>query len=124
MQKSIQQNIVSYTNPLTVEISSLEHLSFSDFKRVLLLGNMLKTEFNIICNVVAPHDLNTLSQVLDVNKDDCQRMLKRLIEYQIIAHVIIPEYGYKNKLYVLNPFMIQKQSTLSPHCVNLFLQPD
>ena len=95
-------------------------LSATDFKRLLCMANMLKTEFNIVFNYNIPHTPDTLSEELELTIDDLTRLIKRLQQKGIVAYCESYKSGYKQKLYMLNPTFARKHKTFNEEMLHIF----
>ncbi|HMT02789.1 MAG TPA: hypothetical protein PKD00_05685 [Burkholderiales bacterium] len=73
-------------------------LSPAEFKRVMCMANMLKTDFNIVFNHNIPHTPSTLSEELQLTIDDLTRLVKRLHKKGILSYFVSYKSGYLQKL--------------------------
>lgn len=85
-----------------------EHISDTDYNRLFSLGVFLKTKFNILFNHTKPFTLESLSEELEINKDNTTKFVKRMVEKGIMAYTVCAPSGYVQKIYAINPQLIRR----------------
>lgn len=95
-------------------------LSSTDFSRLIVMSNMLKTEFNIVFNYTIPHTPTTLSKELELSIDDLGRMVKRLVDIGVLAYIVSKKSGIKRKIYMINPTFARKRKTFNEELMHIF----
>lgn len=86
-------------------------VSRSDYTRFMEMSLMVKTIFNVLYNSTIPHDLDSLSRALEIDKDNTTKLVNRLVKKGFMAYTVCAPSGFVQKLYMLNPSIIRKRKT-------------
>lgn len=95
-------------------------LTSKEYDRVMEMGNMLKTEFNVVFNYNIPHNPNTLSDELKLSLDDLKRLVNKLVRKGILSYIVCAPSGFIQKIYMLNPTVIRKRKTFHKDMLTFF----
>lgn len=98
----------------------ISNLSNSDTTKTITLTNTLKTDYNIIYNHTTPHTLESLSELLDITKDNVTKLVKRLNKLSILAYVVSTKDGRYQKCYMMNPSFARKRKTFNKELLTFF----
>lgn len=124
--ETVDTGLITFTteNFMTVDGDAWEYIltlvNEVDACRVIRMGNMLKTEHNIVFNHTKPHTKETLSNFLGIDERSFRRLVNRLVKNNIMAHCICPPSGYTQKVYMINPTLVKKRKTFDKSTMVFF----
>lgn len=85
-----------------------KEISQNDYLKLFSLGVCLKTKFNILFNHTTPFTVDTLSKRLNINTDNTNKFVRRMVESGIMAYTVCAPSGYMQKIYSTNPQLIRR----------------
>lgn len=85
-----------------------KEITQGDYNRLFGLGVCLKTKYNILFNHTRPFTVETLAKKLDINIDNTNKFVKRMVEKGIMAYTVCAPSGYLQKIYSINPQLIRR----------------
>ena len=115
--ETVDTGLITFTteNFMTVDGDAWEYIltviNEVDSCRVIRMGNMLKTEHNIVFNHTKPHTKETLSRFLGIDERSFRRLVNRLVKNNIMAYCVCAPSGFEYKVYMLNPTLVKKRKT-------------
>lgn len=104
-----------------IELDIIWDVSPADYRRFRVMANYLHTDYNIVMSGNnQPFTLETLSELIRLNKDDTTRFINRLYEIGLIFYGIIPGSKYKKRVYAINPVVMKKRTKIDAQMLTLF----
>lgn len=86
----------------------------ADVSRIYLMSNMLKGDCSVICQSNNhPHNSETLPIVLDLSQDKFYKLVRKLVNKNILTYCVCAPSGYVQKIYMLNPYIARKRKTIN-----------
>ena len=98
-----------------------KYFSHSDTVRILLLACMAKETCCVLCRFNIPYTPVTLAAKLGIKPNEWYTISRRLIDKGILWRGVCLESGYgKQKVYILNPYIIPNRNLINAVVKNLF----
>ena len=91
-----------------------------DRDRVHLMGDTLKTDFNIVFNHNTPYTEEKLAEFLVLHIKKFRQFINRLFKHNILAYTICAPSGFIQKIFMLNPTIVRKRKTFNKDLLNYF----
>jgi hypothetical protein len=92
----------------------INNLNKPDVATVFTMSKMVIGDCSVICtDNKQPHTPDTLSLVLDMNKNKFYELVRRLMKKGILAYTVCAPSGYVQKIYMLNPYIARKRKTIN-----------
>jgi hypothetical protein len=97
------------------------HCMKTDISKILKISATTKTN----CNAAftknnIPHNIETLSNYLQLNKRELYRLLNRLTKQNILAYAVCSPSGYMQKIVMLNPYLATRRTTFAGELKAIF----
>jgi hypothetical protein len=95
-------------------------LSEVEYAKVMKLIDQVRTPFNILYDLHAPHTPESLSTYLDYSLERFYTLIKKLVKKGIMAYIVCAPSGYIKKVYMLNPTFARKGKRYNKYLADVF----
>ncbi len=121
--KLVTINSKEYTFLDTHRLRTLRANGIKNFEIgfLILVSDKLAFNFNILMyDDNTPHTARTIGELIGESQQSAKRKLNRLSELNVIKHTNFPGSKFRDKVYIVNPYLLRKGKNFSIYLQTLF----